>query len=50
MVARVKLIFSHPLCSPLLAQVLPPKAECSPTDVFLHPTASADHLAMITIY
>ncbi|GMJ07798.1 hypothetical protein HRI_005300800 [Hibiscus trionum] len=28
-----------------LTRVLPPKAERSPTDAFLHPTASADRLA-----
>ena len=45
MFALLKPTFSLPLRPPLLARVLPSKAERSPTDVFLHPTASADRLA-----
>lgn len=47
MFALLKPTFSLPLRPPLLAQVLPSKskAERSPTDAFLHPTASADRLA-----
>lgn len=44
MFALLKPTFSLPLRPPLLAQILPSKAERSPTDV-LHPTASADRLA-----
>ncbi|KAF1876777.1 hypothetical protein Lal_00043707 [Lupinus albus] len=43
--ALLKPTFSLPLRPPLLARVLPSKAERSPTDKFLHPTASADRLA-----
>ena len=45
MFALLKPTFSLPLRPPLLAQMLPSKAERSPTDAFLHPTASADRLA-----
>jgi hypothetical protein len=45
MFALLKPTFSLLLRLPLLAQVLPPKAERSPTDAFLHPTASVDRLA-----
>lgn len=45
MFALLKPTFSLPLRPPPLARVLPSKAERSPTDVFLHPTASADRLA-----
>lgn len=45
MFALLKPTFSLPLRPPLLARVLPSKAERSPTDAFLHPTASADRLA-----
>ncbi|KAG6631873.1 hypothetical protein I3843_13G105100 [Carya illinoinensis] len=45
MFVLLKPTFSLLLHPPLLAQVLPPKAELSPTDAFLHPTASADRLA-----
>ncbi|XLT62555.1 hypothetical protein HN873_019079, partial [Arachis hypogaea] len=43
--ALLKPTFSLPLRPPLLARVLSSKAERSPTDSFLHPTASADRLA-----
>ncbi|CAN6462614.1 unnamed protein product [Victoria cruziana] len=43
--ALLKPTFSLPLRPHLLAQVLHSKAERSPTDAFLHPTASADRLA-----
>ncbi|KAM7514590.1 hypothetical protein LguiA_004173 [Lonicera macranthoides] len=46
MFALFKPTFSLPLRPLLLALVLPFKAECSPTDVFLHPTALADRLAL----
>ncbi|KAL8250157.1 hypothetical protein R6Q59_033850 [Mikania micrantha] len=42
--ALLKPIFSLPLRPLPLARVLHSKAERSPTDVFLHPTASADRL------
>ncbi|KAK3199262.1 hypothetical protein Dsin_022677 [Dipteronia sinensis] len=45
MFALLKPTFSLPLRPPPLARVLPSKAERSPTDAFLHPTASADRLA-----
>jgi hypothetical protein len=45
MFALLKPTFSLLLRLPLLAQVLPPKAERSPIDAFLHPIASADRLA-----
>ncbi len=45
MFALLKPTFSLPLRLPPLARVLPSKAERSPTDAFLHPTASADRLA-----
>lgn len=45
MFALLKPTFSLPLRPPLLARRLLSKAERSPTDVFLHPTASADRLA-----
>uniref|UniRef100_A0A7N2MPG6 Uncharacterized protein n=1 Tax=Quercus lobata TaxID=97700 RepID=A0A7N2MPG6_QUELO len=45
MFALLKPTFSLPLRPPLLSRVLPSKAERSPTDAFLHPTASADRLA-----
>ncbi|KAL4185792.1 hypothetical protein AMTRI_Chr10g232490 [Amborella trichopoda] len=45
MFALLKLTFPLPLRPHLLVQVLHSKAECSPTDAFLHPTASADRLA-----
>ena len=45
MFALLKPTFSLPLRPPPLARVLLPKAERSPTDAFLHPTASADRLA-----
>uniref|UniRef100_A0A2N9I5R1 Uncharacterized protein n=1 Tax=Fagus sylvatica TaxID=28930 RepID=A0A2N9I5R1_FAGSY len=45
MFALLKPTFSLPLRPPPLSRVLPSKAERSPTDAFLHPTASADRLA-----
>jgi hypothetical protein len=45
MFALLKPTFSLPLRPHLLARALPSKAERSPTDAFLHPTASADRLA-----
>ncbi|KAG9455499.1 hypothetical protein H6P81_000007 [Aristolochia fimbriata] len=45
MFALLKPTFSLPLRPHLLARVLSSKAERSPTDAFLHPTASADRLA-----
>ncbi|KAG6516207.1 hypothetical protein ZIOFF_026657 [Zingiber officinale] len=45
MFALLKPTFSLPLRPHLLARVLRSKAERSPTDAFLHPTASADRLA-----
>ncbi|KAJ9535434.1 hypothetical protein OSB04_un001460 [Centaurea solstitialis] len=45
MFALLKPTFSLPLRPLPLARVLHSKAERSPTDVFLHPTASADRLA-----
>ncbi|KAK8985154.1 hypothetical protein V6N11_011993 [Hibiscus sabdariffa] len=45
MFALLKPTFSLPLRLLPLTRVLPPKAERSPTDAFLHPTASADRLA-----
>ncbi|KAK8331419.1 hypothetical protein V6Z11_A10G073800 [Gossypium hirsutum] len=45
MFALLKLTFSLPLRLLPLTRVLPPKAKRSPTDAFLHPTASADRLA-----
>ncbi len=45
MFALLKPTFSLPLRPTLLARVLRSKAERSPTDLFLHPTASADRLA-----
>ena len=44
MFALLKPTFSLPLRPHLLAPVLPSEAERSPTDVFSHPTASADRL------
>ncbi|KAG4390971.1 hypothetical protein GLYMA_05G084450v4 [Glycine max] len=46
MFALLKLTFSLPLCPILHAWVLPSRAECSFTDSFLHPTASAYSLAL----
>ncbi|KAK0595115.1 hypothetical protein LWI29_003735 [Acer saccharum] len=43
--ALLKSTFLLPLRPPPLAWVLSSKAESSPTDAFLHPTASANHLA-----
>ena len=44
MFALLKPTFSLPLRPHLLALVLLPSTERSPTDVFRHPTASADRL------
>jgi hypothetical protein len=44
MFALLKPTFSLPLHPHLLAPMLPYEVERSPTDVFLHPTASADRL------
>jgi hypothetical protein len=44
MFALLKPTFSLSLHPHLLTPVLPSKAERSPTDVFLHPIASADRL------
>ena len=48
MFALLKPTFSLPLRPTQLARVLPSKAERSPTDSFLHPTASADRLAPLS--
>ncbi|KAG6467715.1 hypothetical protein ZIOFF_074353 (mitochondrion) [Zingiber officinale] len=45
MFALLKPTFSLPLRLLPLTRARPPKAERSPTDAFLHPTASADRLA-----
>ncbi|KAJ7942008.1 Photosystem II CP47 reaction center protein [Quillaja saponaria] len=47
MFALLKPTFSLPLRPPLLARVLPSKAERSPTDAFLHPTASGRSLSPV---
>ncbi|KAK8317997.1 hypothetical protein V6Z11_A13G144300 [Gossypium hirsutum] len=46
MFALLKPTFSLPFCLLPLMRVLPPKAEHSLTSAFLHPTASADCLAL----
>ena len=46
MFVLLKLTFSLPLCPPLFVPVLPSKAECSPTNAFLHLIASVDRLSL----